>query len=391
MKEGWRRVRLGDAATLQRGFDLPTQHRISGTYPLVSASGISDTHHASAVDGPGVVTGRSGSVGGVFFIEEAFWPLNTVLYVKDFHGNDPKFIFHLLQSLDLRRFAGGSGVPTLNRNIVHEEFVGIPSLPEQRRVATILDEALSEIDAAVANVGQNLASAHEISKSYVADIFRNYTKDWQETTIGAEVDLLTGFAFRSSFYTNNLSGARLLRGDNIMQGELRWNDVKRWPSTDCAAYRNYELEEGDVVLAMDRTWVKAGIKLARITRNDIPALLVQRVARMRCRRTLSGGFLYHLLNSELFKSYILDIQTGLGVPHISGTQIQAFRFRRPSMSEQHKATANMDVVRIRCGDLISNYRRQLDLLAGLKRSLLHRAFAGALTIQIKGTLQDAAE
>ncbi|MDA8430301.1 MAG: restriction endonuclease subunit S [Geobacteraceae bacterium] len=86
MKAGWERKKLGDVATLQRGFDLPTQDRVAGDFPIVSSSGVIDTHHKSAVRGTGVVTGRSGSIGNVFFIEEDYWPLNTVLYVKDFHG-----------------------------------------------------------------------------------------------------------------------------------------------------------------------------------------------------------------------------------------------------------------------------------------------------------------
>jgi type I restriction enzyme S subunit len=114
MKKGWQTKKLGDVATLQRGFDLPTQNRVAGEFPLVTSSGISDTHYKYAVRGPGVVTGRSGSIGNVFFVEENFWPLNTVLYVKNFNGNDPRFIFHLLKQFDLQRFASGSGVPTLN-------------------------------------------------------------------------------------------------------------------------------------------------------------------------------------------------------------------------------------------------------------------------------------
>jgi type I restriction enzyme S subunit len=84
VKPGWAIKRLGGVATLQRGFDLPAQCRVSGNIPLVSSSGTIDTHNVSAVSGPGVVTGRSGSIGNVFFIEPDFWPLNTVTtYLAD--------------------------------------------------------------------------------------------------------------------------------------------------------------------------------------------------------------------------------------------------------------------------------------------------------------------
>jgi hypothetical protein len=138
MKKGWQTKKLGDVATLQRGFDLPTQERIDGDIPLVTSSGITDTVDKSAVHGPGVATGRSGSIGKVFYIDQDFWPLNTVLYVKDFHGNDTRFIFYMLRMFDLNRFATGTGVPTLNRNFVHDEIVNVPPLPEQQRIVALL-------------------------------------------------------------------------------------------------------------------------------------------------------------------------------------------------------------------------------------------------------------
>ena len=118
---------VGEVVTLQRGFDLPRKHRKSGPYPIVSSSGKIDDHVEAKVVGPGVTTGRSGSIGNVFYIENDFWPLNTSLYVKDFHGNNVRFIFHLLRELRLERFASGTGVPTLNRNDVHSEIVHLPS------------------------------------------------------------------------------------------------------------------------------------------------------------------------------------------------------------------------------------------------------------------------
>jgi type I restriction enzyme S subunit len=171
MKKGWQTKRLGDVATLQRGFDLPTRDRVSGEFPLVSSSGIIDTHNEGPVRGPGVVTGRSGSIGNVFYVEKDFWPLNTVLYVKDFHGNDPRFVFHLLKQFDLSRFASGAGVPTLNRNFVHDELVPVPPLPEQRRIVGILDEAFDGIAVAKANAERKLAALDELKKSLLDQAF----------------------------------------------------------------------------------------------------------------------------------------------------------------------------------------------------------------------------
>ena len=134
----WSEVTLGDVLTLQRGFDLPEAKRTPGPYPVIASTGPVGTHHSAAVQGPGVVIGRSGSLGGGQFLKSDFWPLNTTLWVKDFHGNDRHFCYYLLKSLDLAHFNAGSGVPTLNRNHIHPLPVRIAPLPEQRTIAHIL-------------------------------------------------------------------------------------------------------------------------------------------------------------------------------------------------------------------------------------------------------------
>jgi len=98
MSSEWKDGKLGDFIELKRGYDLPQAKRNSGTVPLVSSSGVSDQHNIAMVKGPGVVTGRYGTIGQVFYVESDFWPLNTTLYVRDFKGNDPKFIHYFLGS-----------------------------------------------------------------------------------------------------------------------------------------------------------------------------------------------------------------------------------------------------------------------------------------------------
>jgi type I restriction enzyme, S subunit len=135
----WKEAKLGDVVELKRGYDLPQQNRIKGSVPLVSSSGVTDFHSEAAVKGPGVVTGRYGTLGQVFYIEEDFWPLNTTLYVKDFKGNDPRFISYFLRSLDFRAYSDKAAVPGLNRNHLHQAEVRIPlDVGEQRAIAHIL-------------------------------------------------------------------------------------------------------------------------------------------------------------------------------------------------------------------------------------------------------------
>ena len=135
----WRVVRLGEVATLQRGVDLPIQDRVKGLIPVYGSNGILDLHARALHPGPGVITGRSGSIGVVYFSTGSYWPLNTTLYVRDFHGNSERFIYYLLSHLRLERFAASTGVPSLNRNFVHPQSVALPPLPEQQAIADALD------------------------------------------------------------------------------------------------------------------------------------------------------------------------------------------------------------------------------------------------------------
>ena len=151
-------MKLGEVAPLQRGFDLPERQRVDGAYPVVYSNGILNTHNAYKVKAPGVVTGRSGTLGRVHYLEEDFWAHNTTLWVTDFINVEPKFIAYLFQFIGLERFGGGSGVPTLNRNDVHDFQVALPqSKPEQTAIAAVLSDTDRLLAALRALIGKKRA------------------------------------------------------------------------------------------------------------------------------------------------------------------------------------------------------------------------------------------
>lgn len=135
----WRVGRAKEYFVLQRGFDLPDADARPGSVPVVKSNGIENYHNKHKVLSPGVVTGRSGTIGNVFYIEQPFWPHNTALYVKDFCGNEPMFIYFLLKSLHLERHLAGTTIPTLNRNDIHRLWITAPtSTNEQHEIAAVL-------------------------------------------------------------------------------------------------------------------------------------------------------------------------------------------------------------------------------------------------------------
>ena len=193
-RKQWPIARLGAVATLQRGYDLPHRERKPGVVPIVTSSGFGATHSEARVCGPGVVTGRYGTIGDVYVVEEDFWPLNTTLYVKDFHDNDPAFVAHLLRTIDFHMHSGKSGVPGVNRNDLHEIDVRVPPLHEQRAIAT----ALSDVDALLAKLDQLIAKKRYLKQAAMQQLLTGQTRlpgfsgEWEVKRVADFGDVVTG-------------------------------------------------------------------------------------------------------------------------------------------------------------------------------------------------------
>ena len=146
--EHWEVKALGRVVVLQRGHDLPADDREDGEIPVVSSAGVSGSHHLAVAEGPGIVTGRYGSIGDFHLIESAYWPLNTTLYSVDLYGNEVRFVRYLLMNLKPLFLvnAAKSAVPGVDRNDLHPVPTAVPLLEEQEAIATFLDRETERID-----------------------------------------------------------------------------------------------------------------------------------------------------------------------------------------------------------------------------------------------------
>lgn len=162
----WRDCILGDLVTFQRGHDLPKSKMNGGKYPVVGSNGIIGHHDKYTTEAPSITVGRSGNVGKPFIYYGKSWSHNTSLYIKDFKGNDPIFIYYFLQTLDLENYAGGSAVPTLNRNHVHSLNV---SVPREVNVQKKIGESLKLID-------DKINTNEKINKNLLEQAQAIYTK-----------------------------------------------------------------------------------------------------------------------------------------------------------------------------------------------------------------------
>ena len=188
-------------------------------------------------------------------------------------------------------------------------------------------------------------------------------------TLGEAADLAVGYAFKSADFTSDASAVRLLRGENVGHGRLRWEAERRWPSELMEGLSGYELRKGDVILAMDRPWVGGGLKYAVVSSEDLPCLLVQRVARLRAREGLDQRFLGFLIGSRAFTEHVLAVQTGTTIPHISGNQISSFVIDNlPPLPEQRAIAEVLGAL----DDKIESNRRVVQNVMKLSTTLFNK-------------------
>ena len=196
---------------------------------------------------------------------------------------------------------------------------------------------------------------------------------WPRASLGDHVDLVAGFPFKSGKFLDSADGAvPLVKGENVSQGRILWSISKYWPAEEYAEYERYHLRRGDVVVAMDRPWVPAGLKWACIRHGDSAALLVQRCARLRTKspEALSQRFLRFVIGGPGFEDYVRPITTGVNVPHISGAQILAYTFPLPPIAAQEQIA---DVLQA-YDDLLENCERRIRILDEMMRAVYREWF-----------------
>lgn len=194
--------------------------------------------------------------------------------------------------------------------------------------------------------------------------------NWKPVSLGEHCEVFSGYPFKSSGFTDDPDDVPLVKGENVGQGEILWGISKHWPRQDLPDLERYRLTPGDVVLAMDRPWVPAGLKYAEILESSPEALLVQRVARLRAINGLEQSFLAHLIGAPGFVAYVQSVGRGVGVPHISGKEIGAFRFLMPPRNEQKRIAEVLSAY----AALIDNNRRRMALLEESARLLYNEWF-----------------
>ena len=169
--EGWFSTTIGDQATLKRGFDITKRQQVPGQIPVVSSGGVKSYHNKAMVEGPGVVIGRKGSIGQVYFIEENFWPHDTTLWVTSFRDNNPKFVYYFFKSMNLAKLDSGAANPALNRNLIHPQKVSWPKTKLQPALVHKLDNILFHSTCLSKQCLKKLTTLTELKQSILQKAF----------------------------------------------------------------------------------------------------------------------------------------------------------------------------------------------------------------------------
>ena len=194
---------------------------------------------------------------------------------------------------------------------------------------------------------------------------------WPKVKLADSVNLLAGFPFKSQQFTDKPDDVPLVKGENVSQGCILWDISKRWPASDWEKMEKFHLVPGDVVIAMDRPWIPAGLKCSFIRAGDPKALLVQRCARLRSSNgRLDQNFLRFVIGGPGFESYVKPITTGVNVPHISGQQILDFEFTLPPLPVQRRIAGILSAY----DELMENSQRRIRLLEAMARALYREWF-----------------
>jgi type I restriction enzyme S subunit len=351
----WQLKKLGCVSTLQRGFDLPSSDRIDGRYPIISSGGISGYHNEAKVKGPGVVTGRYGSIGVVFFAESDFWPLNTTLWVKDFHGNYEKFIYYLLSSLNFKKFSDKTGVPGVNRNDLHKIKVHLPSVNIQKKIVFILttwEQAIEKTEQLIAAKGKqylwllsNLISNDKHRRGHI----RDFSSEVSTRNNGTAIDLVLsvtnnrGFVLPSDYFERRVASSDLSNYKIVTRGQYAYNPSR----------------------------INVG-SIARLDEWDKGVLSPMYVVFELNEKKVNSDFFLHWLESHEAKAHIRNSAQGSVRETVSFTDFGAISFSLPLLDKQIAIVSILNKAR----QEIDLLKKQLEAYRQQKRGLMQKLLTG---------------
>lgn len=381
--EDWEVKQLKKIAPLQRGFDLPFSNIMDGQYPVVFSNGIGASHNKYMVKGPGVVTGRSGTIGKVHYVSNDYWPHNTALWVTDFYGNDSKYIYYLFNIINWNLYNSGSGVPTLNRNDVHETQYAIPAVDEQRRIAG----ALSDVDELILSLEKLIAKKKAVKLGAMQDLLTGkkrlpgFSGEWSQGAFGDLFEIKTNNAYtrdQLSFggkIKNIHYGDILTKYGAYIDASSTEIPTLTKPLSDKDFTNNAFVHSGDIIIADTAEDSSVG-KAVEVTNVSGKVLSGQHTFFCHPMIRFAPKYLGYYINCEEFHSQMLPFVTGTKVSSINKTSLLSLTVRYPSYEEQQKIA----VILSNIDNEIESLEKKLAKYRNIKQGMMQQLLTGQIRL-----------
>lgn len=380
----WYECTLGDLITLKRGHDLPNTSRIEGDIPVVSSSGITGYHNEAKAKPPGVVTGRYGTLGEVFYIEQDYWPLNTALYIIDFKDTDPRFSAYFLKNTLKSYKSDKAAVPGVDRNVLHALKVRAPDRGTQERVV----EVLSKYDYLIENNKRRIELLEESARQLYKEWFVRYRfpghehvkiidgvpEGWIKDTVA---NVCSKFIDGDWIETKDQGGEdyRILQISNIgvdafvETGNLRFISESTFDRLNCS-----EVRPGDLIIArmpthIGRAWLVTDMPWKMVTAVDVT------IAKNDGTK-IDTFYLLHHLNSEQHIARCEAGATGATRPRVARKVMGTLPILVPPLSLQEEFAELAQSSH----NIKTNLIRQNEQLARARDILLPKLMSGEIAV-----------
>ena len=365
------KIRFDDFIKLNRGFDLPDSQIKNGAYPVVASTNVKAYHSEYRVNGPMVVTGRSGSLGFVQFVDGKCWPLNTTLYVKDFKGNYPRYVYYFLKTMHLEQYNAGAGVPTLNQNHLHSLKIEIHEKGHQCRIASIL----SAYDNLIENNNRRIRLLEQMAENLYKEWFVRFRfpghekvemenglpKGWKYEDLFSVATVSYGYAFKSELFCDNSSLNAVVRIRDIQD-----NHTDTYTSESCD--EKYLIKKNAVLIGMD------GIFHMCLWNGD-KAYLNQRVVMLNSKyEHICNYYLFMAIHAQV--KFWEQVIAGTTVAHLGDKHLRKMKVLIPNENILERANSFLESIMNERNKLF----KQNQLLTRQRDLLLPRLMSGKLEV-----------
>lgn len=375
--EDWEVKPLKVVAPLQRGFDLPYSSIKDGIYPVVFSNGIGAYHSSYMVKGPGVVMGRSGTIGKIHYVKSDYWPHNTTLWVTDFHNNDPLFASYLFKTIPWNLYNSGSGVPTLNRNDVQDYLVAIPSPKEQTEIAAIL----SDVDTLINSLKRQIVKKKAIKQGAMQELLTGkrrlpgFNGAWQVVKLEDICSKITDGSHESppesdiGYYMPSVKDMRSTGFDYSECKKISYSDFKKLERNGCRP------DVGDVLIAKDGSILKYAFVQEKA--ENIVILSSIAIVTPHSDRVDSYFLAQYFQQQNFVEQVITSYKSGTGVPRIVLKRFkQIVLFIPESVAEQAaiaKILVDMDIE-------ITGLEKELAKYRQVKQGMMQQLLTGKIRL-----------